>query len=73
MTLRHSLIVHCADAVTDSDIQQDLLYPPLHKIRDVSAAIAVAVAECAYRQGLAHEPRPADLPAFIASRMYHPA
>ena len=34
--------------------------------------IAVAVAEIAYRDGLAREPRPDDLEAFIQSQMFTP-
>jgi malate dehydrogenase (oxaloacetate-decarboxylating)(NADP+) len=59
-----------AHDVTDTDLAQGSLYPPLTAIRDVSAHIAAAVAEVAYRRKLAREPEPADLPAFVKSRMY---
>jgi len=58
--------------VSEADLNEGRIYPPLKRIRDVSAAIAVAVAEVAYNQRLATEPKPADLPAFIKSQMYEP-
>lgn len=61
-----------ADAVTEADLEQGRIYPALTRIREVSAAIATAVAEQAYRQGLAREPRPDDLLAFVKSQMYEP-
>jgi len=61
-----------ADHVSEADLVQGLIYPPLGSIRKVSVAIAVAVAEVAYRSGLAPEPRPDDLPAHIEAQMYVP-
>jgi malate dehydrogenase (oxaloacetate-decarboxylating)(NADP+) len=61
-----------AARVSDQDLAQGSLYPPLASIRDVSANIAVAVANIAYRKGLATEPEPGDLLAFIHDRMYRP-
>ena len=61
-----------ADEVTESDLRWGSIYPPLKRIRDVSAKIALAVAETAFDQGLAAVPRPDDLPEFIRSRMYVP-
>ena len=61
-----------ASLVTPSDLQQGSLYPPLAGIRDVSAAIATAVAGVAYRTGLARTTRPADLEAHIRTQMYDP-
>jgi malate dehydrogenase (oxaloacetate-decarboxylating)(NADP+) len=58
--------------LSDEDRARGSLYPPLTRIRDVSAAIAAAVAETAYRQGLASLPRPADLHAHVRSHMYDP-
>jgi malate dehydrogenase (oxaloacetate-decarboxylating)(NADP+) len=58
--------------VTEEDRGRGSLYPPLARIREVSAKIAKAVAETAYRQGLAAEPQPADLHAHILSHMYDP-
>lgn len=61
-----------ADQVSDADIEHKSVYPPLTKIRDVSKAIAVAVAEVAYAEGLAEIPRPKDLSAWVTSQMYVP-
>jgi malate dehydrogenase (oxaloacetate-decarboxylating)(NADP+) len=61
-----------AEHVTESDLAQGSLYPPLTRIRDVSAHIAVAVAEVAFHQGLAGIDRPDDLLKYIQSQMYDP-
>lgn len=68
MAAAHTL----ADQVTKDDLLQGSLYPPLAKIRDVSAHIAAAVAAVAYRRGLAGVPEPADLLGFVRSQMYEP-
>jgi malate dehydrogenase (oxaloacetate-decarboxylating)(NADP+) len=61
-----------AGMVEESDLAQGSLYPPLAHIREVSAAIAAAVAESAYAGGLAGKPRPADVLADVRSQMYDP-
>ena len=61
-----------AEQVTDADLAQGSLYPPLSRVREVSAAIATAVARVAYEHGLATAPKPADLDAFIRAQMYDP-
>jgi malate dehydrogenase (oxaloacetate-decarboxylating)(NADP+) len=61
-----------ADLVTPQDLEQGSLYPPLARVREVSAAIATAVAEVAFARGVAGIARPADLGAFIRSQMYQP-
>ena len=61
-----------AHQVSESDLEQGLIYPPLTDIREVSAAIAAAVAEVAYQRNLATQPRPADLLAYIEAQMYVP-
>jgi malate dehydrogenase (oxaloacetate-decarboxylating)(NADP+) len=58
--------------VTEADLAQGSLYPPLASIREVSAHIGAAVARVAYEQKLAREPQPADLLAHVKSRMYEP-
>jgi malate dehydrogenase (oxaloacetate-decarboxylating)(NADP+) len=58
--------------VQDSDLAQGSLYPPLREVREVSAHIAVAVAEIAFRDGLAEIDRPDDLPAYIRKQMFNP-
>jgi malate dehydrogenase (oxaloacetate-decarboxylating)(NADP+) len=61
-----------AETVAPADLEQGSLYPPLQAVREVSAHIAAAVAEVAYREGLAMAERPADLLAFVKSQMYDP-
>ena len=61
-----------AEQVSDSDLAQGSLYPALPRIREVSARIATAVAEAAYRTGLAGTARPADLEAHMRSKMFDP-
>ena len=68
MAAAHTL----AYLVNKDDIEQGSLYPALPRIREVSAHIAVAVAEVAYKRGLATVPAPNDLMAFIQSQMYDP-
>jgi malate dehydrogenase (oxaloacetate-decarboxylating)(NADP+) len=62
-----------AATVTESDLAQGSLYPPLGRIREVSAAIATEVAATAYRRGLAAGPKPADLGAHVRAQMFDPA
>jgi malate dehydrogenase (oxaloacetate-decarboxylating)(NADP+) len=59
-------------AVAAEDLEQGRVYPPLARIREVSAAIAATVAEVAYQQDLATKPKPEDLLAAIKSHMYEP-
>ena len=61
-----------ARQVTDADLAQGSLYPPLAQVRDVSAHIAAAVAQVAYEQGFATLPKPAELLAYVRSQMYDP-
>ncbi len=68
MAAAHTL----AYLVNPDDIEQGSLYPALPRIREVSAHIAMAVAEVAYKRGLAAAPKPNNLMAFIESQMYHP-
>jgi malate dehydrogenase (oxaloacetate-decarboxylating)(NADP+) len=60
-----------AAQVGDADLARGSLFPPVERIRVVAAAIAASVARLAYDDGLASNPEPADLPAFIESSMYH--
>jgi len=68
MAAAHTL----AYLVNKDDIEQGSLFPALPRIREVSAHIAVAVAEVAYKRGLATVPAPNDLMAFVQSQMYDP-
>ena len=61
-----------ASLVTEDDLTQGRIYPSLKRIREVSAAIGTAVAEEAYKLGLARVAEPENLPAFIKAKMYEP-
>lgn len=61
-----------ADLVTETDLEQGRIYPPLAQIRDVSLAIAVAVARVAQESGLATETLPEDMEGAIRAMMYRP-
>ena len=61
-----------ASQVLESDLAQGRIYPSLKRLQEVSAIIATAVAQVAYKDGLAHKKRPADLLAYIKSQMYKP-
>jgi malate dehydrogenase (oxaloacetate-decarboxylating)(NADP+) len=61
-----------AQQVTDADLAQGSLYPPLAEVRNVSAHIAAAVAGVAYERALATVARPADVLAYVRAQMYEP-
>ncbi|XP_051469333.1 NADP-dependent malic enzyme [Apus apus] len=60
-----------AQQVSEENLQEGRLYPPLVTIQQVSLKIAVRIAEEAYRNNTASTyPQPKDLEAFIRSQMY---
>ncbi|XP_071404782.1 NADP-dependent malic enzyme [Pithys albifrons albifrons] len=60
-----------AQQVSEENLQEGRLYPPLVTIQDVSLKIAVRIAEEAYRKNTASTyPQPKDLEAFIRSQVY---
>ena len=61
-----------AAQVTDADLAQGRVYPPLANIRGVSAVIARDVARIAYERGLARREQPEDLMQDITGHMYQP-
>ncbi len=61
-----------ASQVTDAQLERGSIYPSLSEIRNVSASIALAVAEQAYAEGHARLPRPDDLKAHIDAYFYEP-
>ena len=61
-----------ADLVTEDDLAEGRIYPSLGRIREVSAAIATAVADVAFQRGLTTMNRPADLAAHVKAQMYEP-
>lgn len=62
-----------AHLATQEDLDMGRIFPSLQRIREVSLEIATAVAEIAYRDGLAREAKPADVRAHVASLMYDPS
>ncbi len=61
-----------ASQVGDADLAHGRVYPPLSRIRQVSAQIAQDVAGIAYERGLATRPEPDDIAAEIRRYMYQP-
>jgi malate dehydrogenase (oxaloacetate-decarboxylating)(NADP+) len=61
-----------AAAVGDDGRNAGALFPAPARIREVSAAIATAVARVAYDANLASVPRPDDLASVVRSQMYDP-
>ena len=61
-----------AEQVTDAEYDVGCLYPPLSKIREVSAHIAVAVAMNAHNTGVATKKMPIDMMAHVKSFMFDP-
>jgi malate dehydrogenase (oxaloacetate-decarboxylating)(NADP+) len=61
-----------ATQVSEDDLAHGRIYPHLNSIRSISIQIAIAVAEEAYKQGLALRPRPDDLVADIKSQVFNP-
>jgi malate dehydrogenase (oxaloacetate-decarboxylating)(NADP+) len=64
----HSL----ARQVSEADLARGSVYPPLSRIRDVSALIAFEVAKIAWAQGLAGCEEPEDIMAEIHKHMFQP-
>jgi len=61
-----------AEMTTSQDLAQGRLFPPLTEIREISARIAVAVAEVAYKRGLTDQPRRRHLLEHIRRSQYQP-
>ena len=61
-----------ADLVSESDLANGSLYPPLSEVRKLSAQIAAAVAEYCFDNGIAGEERPADVHAAVKAAMWCP-
>ena len=59
--------------VSEEDLAQGRVYPPLNQIRDVSARLATCVMDYAYEHNLAGTyPEPVDKEAFIRANQYSP-
>jgi len=61
-----------AHLVTEQYLAQGTIFPPLERIREVSHAIAIAVATEAYDAGLATAPKPKNLSEYVRSLQYEP-
>ncbi|NXI46931.1 MAON protein, partial [Galbula dea] len=62
-----------AAEVTEQNLAEGRLYPPLNSIREVSLKIAVKIVDWAYKHGLASwYPEPADKEAFVRGLVYSP-
>ncbi|MCF7687844.1 MAG: NAD-dependent malic enzyme [Cephaloticoccus sp.] len=62
-----------AGIVTEQDLAVGRVYPDLQRIREVSSAIARAVAEVAFERGLTSMLRPENLDERVQALMYDPA
>jgi malate dehydrogenase (oxaloacetate-decarboxylating)(NADP+) len=62
-----------ADEVTEADLAQCRIYPPLARIREVSLKIALAIANIAYDQNLTLAARPTDLESHIRAQVFIPS
>ena len=68
MTAAHTL----AHLVSEADLEQGSLYPALPRIREVSAHIGTAVANTAFKNGLADKPQPEDVFEDVQAQIYNP-
>lgn len=61
-----------AELVSQSDLDNGSMYPPLSEVRSLSAEIAAAVAEYLFDKGLAKAERPSDILAAVKAAMWSP-
>lgn len=69
ITAAHAL----AAQVTQDDLDAGLIYPPQSRIFQTSLAVARQIAQFIFDRGLAGVPRPDDLDAFMAAKVYEPS
>nr|XP_020449460.1 NAD-dependent malic enzyme, mitochondrial [Monopterus albus] len=61
-----------AEQVTDKELKEGRLYPPLSNIREVSLQMAVKVVEYVYAKGMAfHYPEPMDKNGFVRATVWN--
>ncbi len=61
-----------ANMVSKAQLAQGCLFPPLAEVRDVSAAIAAAIAENEKKKGALEVPDQKDWVAYAKAAMYDP-
>ncbi len=61
-----------AGTVSEADLAQGALFPPLETIRSTSAVIAAAVVQVAVEEGLATVEVPENVTEWVTARMYQP-
>ena len=62
-----------SEQVTEADLEEGRVYPPLSNIKEVSFQIALRVVQVAYLQGLAtNMPEPEDKHDLVHSVLYSP-
>jgi malate dehydrogenase (oxaloacetate-decarboxylating)(NADP+) len=72
-----SMFLAAADALaagtTPAELAEGAVYPAITRMREVSVAVAEAVARVGYGEGLAGAPEPAALREYLRSALYQPA
>jgi len=59
--------------VSDADLAEGRIYPPLRLVREVSTALATSLVEYAYEHGLASAyPEPHDKDLYVRQHQYNP-
>jgi len=61
-----------SEQATAEDLKAGCLFPALENIRAVSAKVAAAVADFAWKSGVATVPKPADVLAHVTASMWEP-
>jgi malate dehydrogenase (oxaloacetate-decarboxylating)(NADP+) len=61
-----------AEQVTEAELDSGLIYPPQSTIFKTELYAAQRVAEVIFKRDLARVPKPADVAAFLQSRLYKP-
>jgi len=61
-----------ANEVSQTNLDQGRIFPPLSRIRQVSISIATEVARIAYQDGISPHPEPDNIAAMIESQIYEP-
>jgi malate dehydrogenase (oxaloacetate-decarboxylating)(NADP+) len=62
-----------SEFVSDEEISKGNIYPPINKIRDISALIAARVMQVGKEEGLTSIELPQNLPEWVQEEMYIPA